>query len=274
MLLEAVQSSAAISRLPFRVKIASAEELMGVARLRAAAYGKHLPALATHLLQPEAADFEVGNEVFIASSKMDGSLLGTLRTHSNVLKPLPLEASLELHARFRGRRMVEATRLCVLGSLNSSLVRNALFKAFFHYCFEQGIDWMFATGRRPVDRIYDSMLWSDVEEPGRYYPMAHVAGVPHRVMCLAPADAEPRWRQAEHPLYSFAFQDRHPDIDISGARSLDALLEPIDMSQGVAEAISNALDEPHPALRVPDQCTVLGVHKSADSANGVRPALG
>jgi hypothetical protein len=274
MLLEAVQSSAAISRLPFRVKIASAEELMGVARLRAAAYGKHLPALATNLLQPEAADFEPGNVVFVAVSKFDGSMLGTLRTHANVFKPLPLEASIALPEHFHGRRMIEATRLSVLGSLQSSVVRNALFKAYYQYSLQQKADWMLATGRRPIDRMYDGLMFTDVLEPGTFYPMAHVAGVPHRVMCLAPADAEPRWRQAEHPLYSFAFQDRHPDIDISGARSLDALLEPIDMSQGVAEAISNALDEPHPALRVPDQCTVLGVHKSADSANGVRPALG
>ena len=47
-------------RLPFRVRIAAADELDAVARLRATAYGRHLPALAAHLRQPEAADYELG----------------------------------------------------------------------------------------------------------------------------------------------------------------------------------------------------------------------
>jgi hypothetical protein len=243
MLLEAVQSSAAISRLPFRVKIASAEELMGVARLRAAAYGKHLPALATHLLQPEAADFEPGNVVFVAVSKFDGSMLGTLRTHANVFKPLPLEASIALPEHFHGRRMIEATRLSVLGSLQSSVVRNALFKAYYQYSLQQKADWMLATGRRPIDRMYDGLMFTDVLEPGTFYPMAHVSGVPHRVMCLAPADADRLWREASHPLYNFTVQTKHPDIDISGGFQWDAALGDIDTSNGIANAITEALDD-------------------------------
>jgi hypothetical protein len=104
----------------------------------------------------------------------------------------------------------------VLGGSDASMVRNALFKAYFNYCLMQKADWMLATGRRPVDRIYDSMLWSDVEAPGKLYPMAHVVNVPHRVMCLEPLAAEPVWKAAQHPLYKFAFQTIHPDIDFTG----------------------------------------------------------
>ena len=276
MLLEAKQAKPFSERLPFRVKVATADELTAVASLRSAAYGKHLPTLATQLLQPEAADFELGNEVFVAVSKLDGSMLGTIRTHSNLFKPLPLEASMDLPAHFQGRRLIEATRLSVLGNLQASLVRNALFKTFFQYCLSQKADWMLAAGRRPVDRLYDSMLWRDVDGAGKLYPMAHAAGVPHRVMCMAPAEAEPIWRAAEHPLFRFAFRTVHPDLDFRGVRPLDSMLPSIDTSRGIANAIAQALGEPPVSplmLRLP-QCSVTEAHVSSDSTRADRFAAG
>lgn len=260
-------------RLPFRVRIAAADELGAVARLRAAAYGRHLPALASHLREPEAADFEPGNEVFVAVSKLDGSMLGTIRTHSNLFKPLPLEASMDLPPRFHGRRLVEATRLSVLGSLQASLVRNALFKIFFRYCLSQRVDWMFAAGRPPVDRLYDTMLWRDVGATRALYPMAHAAGVPHRVMCMAPAEAASIWRAARHPLFRFAFEIEHPDLDFTGVRDLDALEPAIDLSRGIASAILRALGEETAAPR-PPQCIVTGAQASSDSAADDRSKAG
>ena len=276
MLDEANKATSLSERLPFRVKIATADELMAVARLRAKAYGKHLPALATHLLQPEAADFELGNEVFVAVSKLDGSMLGTIRTHSNLFKPLPLEASMDLPAGFHGRRLIEATRLSVLGNLQASLVRNALFKTFFQYCLAQKADWMLAAGRRPVDRLYDTMLWRDVDGVGNLYPMAHAAGVPHRVMCMAPADAEPIWRAADHPLFRFAFQTVHPDLDFTGVRPLDAMWPDIDTSRGIANAIALALGEPpiSPITTRAPQCSATDAHASSDSAMADRLTAG
>ena len=276
MLDEANKATSLSERLPFRVKIATADELMAVARLRAKAYGKHLPALATHLLQPEAADFELGNEVFVAVSKLDGSMLGTIRTHSNLFKPLPLEASMDLPAGFHGRRLIEATRLSVLGNLQASLVRNALFKTFFQYCLAQKADWMLAAGRRPVDRLYDTMLWRDVDGVGNLYPMAHAAGVPHRVMCMAPADAEPIWRAADHPLFRFAFQTVHPDLDFTGVRPLDAMWPDIDTSRGIANAIALALGEPpiSPITPRAPQCSATDAHASSDSAMADRLTAG
>ena len=225
---DTVPMDAPVDRLPFRVEIASADDLMDVARLRAATYGRHLPALATKLLQPEAADFEVGCEVFVARSRLDGSVLGSFRTHANILKPLPLQASMDLPDRFGGCRMIEATRLSVLGNPDSSVVRNALFKAFYQYCLAQRADWMLAAGRRPVDRLYDMLLFTDVDGPGMFYPMAHASGVSHRVMCLAPGEADGLWRAVEHPLYRFTVQTTHPDIDLSGVRDLDESLRGID----------------------------------------------
>ena len=214
------QEHLSIENLPFVVRIASERDMGKIAALRAATYGKHLPELAGKLGQPESSDYELGCEVIVAASKLDGSLLGTLRTHANVLKPLPLQASIRLPQRFQDMRMVEATRLCVTSHSNSSLVRNALFKALFQYCNAQNVDLIMAAGRRPIDRIYDALLFSDVAERGKFYPMAHASGLPHRVMCLQSA-AQSSWAAAQHPLYRFVFETEHADIDLSMCANLN-----------------------------------------------------
>lgn len=207
--------------LPFVVEIATTQELQEVADLRAATYGKHLPALGASLSQPEAADVSLGCEVFVARSKLDGSLLGTLRTHSNALSPLPLQASLALPKRFDGARMVETTRLCIKGGAGASTVRCALFKAMHQYCLDQNVEWMMAAARRTVDRIHDGLLFKDVNELRVYYPMAHAGGVPHRVLQMSTTDMQRQWSDCQHPLYRFAFETLHPDIDISQAKDLN-----------------------------------------------------
>lgn len=214
------QENLSIETLPFVVRIASDHDMAKIAALRAATYGKHLPELAKKLRQLEACDRELGCEVVVAASKLDGSLLGTLRTHANVIKRLPLQASIALPERFQDMRMVEATRLCVVSHSNASLVRNALFKALFQYCHAQKVDWIMAAGRRPIDRIYDTLLFSDVAEHRKFYPMAHANGLPHRVMCLRSA-AQSSWAAALHPLYKFVFETQHADIDLSTSANLN-----------------------------------------------------
>jgi hypothetical protein len=206
--------------LPFVVRMAKQSELRDVAAFRAASYGKHLPEVARGLIDPEGCDYDLGCEVIVVRSKLDDSLLGTMRMHTNVFKPLPLQASIHLGERFRQKRMVETTRLCIKGSPNASLVRTAMFKAQFHYCLENGIDWMMAAGRRPVDRIYESLLFSDVSEPGRFYPMRHAGGIGHRVMCLSPREALTMW-SVDHPLHVFIMGTDHRDIDMGAATPLN-----------------------------------------------------
>ncbi|WP_395669673.1 N-acyl amino acid synthase FeeM domain-containing protein [Rhodoferax sp.] len=206
--------------LPFVVRMAQQSELRDVAAFRAASYGKHLPDVARGLIDPEGSDYDLGCEVIVVRSKLDDSLLGTMRMHTNVFKPLPLQASIHLGDRFRQKRMMETTRLCIKGSPNASLVRTAMFKAQFHYCLENRIDWMLAAGRRPVDRIYESLLFADVLEPGRFYPMRHAGGIGHRVMCLSPREALKMW-SVDHPLHVFIMGTDHGDMDMSAATPLN-----------------------------------------------------
>ncbi len=207
--------------LPFVVEMAREGDLKDVAALRSTSYGKHIPALGVILQTPEECDYELGCEVIVARSKLDGSLLGTMRFHTNAFKPLPMQTSLRLPERYSNTRMVEATRLCVKGSPNASLVRSALFKALFQYCVSQNVDWMMAAGRRPVDRIYDALLFSDVGESGKFYPMAHANGVPHRVMSFSPVAARAAWEACEHSLYRFVFETFHKDLNLSAMTGLN-----------------------------------------------------
>jgi hypothetical protein len=223
-LVERIQAAVASTEiLPFKVEIATEAQMQGVMELRAASYGKHLPTLGVKLREPEDADAQLGCEVLVATSKLDGSVLGTLRTHANVVAPLPLQMSVDLPASFRHQRMVESTRLCIKGNPGSSLVRTALFKAFHHYCLAQRADWMMATGRRPVDRLYDALLFQDVGEAGVFYPMTFTGGVPHRVMSLSPREARRLYIGAQHPQTEFFFERIHPDIDLSGAKDLSTM---------------------------------------------------
>lgn len=207
--------------LPFRVEVAALSDIEEVVKLRVNCYGKHLPAIAEKLLKPEAYDYEFGCEIFVVKSKIDETVIGSLRTHANALAPLPIQASIDLPSKFFGIRMVEGTRFCIKSGLNSSLVRAALLKAQFQYCESNQVAAMVAGGRKPIDRMYDGLNFFDVAEKNAFYAMQHAGGFLHRAMYLPMATGQETWRANKHPLYKFFFETTHPDIDISGVKALD-----------------------------------------------------
>jgi hypothetical protein len=94
------------------------------------------------------------------------------------------------------------------------VVKVALCKALFLYCEQQQIDWMVITARSPLDREYEAMLFKDVFGAGEYIPMAHVGGLPHRVLAKEVGVARQRWEEARHPLFNYMVHTHHPDIDL------------------------------------------------------------
>ena len=207
-----------IEPLPFKIKIASPEELAQAIGLRARAYGRHVPELGEKMLAPDPLDVDSNCSIFVAVSKLDGSVLGTMRSHLNASAPLPLEASVSLPEQFQGKRLAEATRLSIDRLPDSITVRSALFKAFFLHAMEQGVKFMVVSARSPVDRIYAGLQFQDVFEPGVFHPMSHVAGLPHRVMSLDIGVGQEGLRG--NPLYEHVFLTLHPDIDITEARDI------------------------------------------------------
>lgn len=203
-------------RLPFTVRLVRNErDLHKAVRIRHTAYARHLPGFAETLKLPEESDFEDGVVVLLAESKLDGSALGSMRIQTNRYNPLSLEESMDLPLWLQGRPLAEASRLGVAQESVGRLVKTVLFKAFFEYCQQEGIDYMVITARSPVDRQYERLLFSDVYPGMGYIPLKHVDNLPHRIMSFEVGTAESRWAEVQHPLFNFIFRTHHPDIDVS-----------------------------------------------------------
>ena len=188
------------------------------ALLASGRYAQLLPDFAETLKVPESTDAQDGVVVLLAESKLDGSALGTMRIQTNRSSPLSLEHSVDLPDWLRVRPLAEAARLGVTDAKSGRLVKTMLFKAFFQYCQQTGIEWMVITARSPVDRQYDRLLFNDVYPSMGYVPVSHMNNIPHRIMSFEVASAQRRWAEANHPLFDFIFRTHHPDLQL-GNRS-------------------------------------------------------
>ncbi|MCS0591705.1 hypothetical protein ACFQ09_08140 [Massilia norwichensis] len=213
-----------VERLPFTVRRVDTEEALWKAvRIRQSAYARHVPDFARTLALPEACDYANDTIVLLAESKLDGSALGTARIQTNVHGPLHVEESIELPDWLQGRRLAEVTRLGVSEGRIGHVVKVALMKAFFQFWEQSGTEFAIATGRAPIDRQYEQLMFSDVFEPGQMIPLSHVGNIPHRVMAFEIATAEARWTAAKHPLLKFVRQTSHPDIQVGELRTRHTL---------------------------------------------------
>jgi hypothetical protein len=205
----------AIERLPFTIKrVQSDEELWKAVKIRHAAYARHVPEFAKTLVQPEESDFDSDGLVLLAESKLDGTPLGTARIQTNFSNALHVEDSIDLPLWLATKRLAEVTRLGVEEGRIGRLVKVALIKACFDYCEKNSIDYAVVTGRTPIDRQYEQLLFSDVFASKALVPLRHVGGIPHRVMAFEIATGEARWQAVNHPMLKFFKGIRHPDIDL------------------------------------------------------------
>jgi hypothetical protein len=208
-----------VERLPFTIRRVDNEaSLQKAVRIRHAAYDRHVPDFARTLLLPEACDYADDTVVLLAESKLDGSALGTARIQTNLERPLHVEESVVLPDWLQGARLAEVTRLGVDEGRIGRVVKIALIKACFEFCERNAIDYAVVTGRAPIDRQYEQLLFSDVFEDKAMIPLRHVGNIPHRVMAFEIASGEQRWTAARHPLLGYFRHTQHPDIDI-GARA-------------------------------------------------------
>jgi hypothetical protein len=204
-----------IEHLPFTVRrVDDSDALRKAVQVRHDAYSRHVPEFARTLALPEVRDYADDSIVLLAESRLDGSALGSVRIQTNFERPLHLEESIELPSWLQGKRLAEVTRLGVAEGRIGRMAKVALMKAMFQYWVQNDIDFAIATGRPPIDRHYEQLLFSDIFEEGTLVPLRHVGGIPHRVMAFEVGTAEPRWVAAGHPLTNFVFRTHHPDIDI------------------------------------------------------------
>lgn len=202
-------------RLPFTVRVVrSDEQLHKAVAIRQAGYARHVPEFAETLRVPEASDQREGFVVLLAESKLDGSPLGTMRIQTNRYDPLSIEQSVELPARLQGTSMAQAARLANDGGRMGPLVKAVLFKAYYHYCMEAGVEWMVIAARPPLDRQYKALMFEDLY-PGELIPLSHLNNIPHHVLALNVRSAESSFAEANHRMHDFFFRTRHPDLDLT-----------------------------------------------------------
>ena len=205
----------AIAMLPFTLKVVSTEAEMAKAlSIRQSAYARHLPDVAKTLGKPEALDFQRDTNILLVKARLDEAPLGTMRIHRNDNQPLPLEQSFKLPSQLSSAKLAEATRFGLVGGDGALAVKSALFKAFFLYSLLHDVDYMVITARHPLDRMYERLMFKDVEPAAGYVPMKHVGNLPHRVLYFSVKRAEKLWFDAGHPLFDYVFRTVHPDIEI------------------------------------------------------------
>ncbi len=199
---------------PFTVKIVNTpEQLAKAVKLRHDAYAKHVPDVAAKLVQAEEADEH--DIVLLVESKFDGSALGTIRFRTNDLVPLAVENLVDMPIAMKRGRLAEATRLAIGGSGAGYMVRSALLKAFYTYCVQMKVDYMVITARKPLDRMYVSLDFSDIGNEGQFIPIPYVGDLPHRVMINYVPTIKSRCTAMDHPLSGFFWDTIHPDLHIN-----------------------------------------------------------
>jgi len=208
-------SGIATVSLPFTVKIVRTEDHLSKAiAVRSRSYGKHHPAVAEQLKEPEPADRSDAALVLLAESKQDECALGTLRIETNLPRPSLVESLLPDSAKCKRCTIAYVTRLAVRGGQQSSLVKLALFKALHRYCLAAQIDWMVVTALPPLDRQYVQLGFVDVFSPDTLVPVPWSQNLAMRVLTLNVVTCESDWRTGNHTLYKFMFEDYTPDIEI------------------------------------------------------------
>lgn len=213
----ATQGSAVVGteQLGFRVKLASSRaELVAACRVRAEAYGHHVPELQRSLAEPDALDFQRSAAVIVATDKASGDATGTARIQRNAGGPLQLEHSVILPHWLADQPKAEITRLAVMPGADA-LTRLMLMKAAYLYCLATQVRWLVIGARSDaLIRIYRRLGFRDVLGPDDRVPLSHAGNLPHRILAFDVTAAERTWLAARHGLYPFMIETYHPDLQL------------------------------------------------------------
>lgn len=209
--------------LPFRVRLADgAQDIQKAVDIRASAYARHLPQLGEFLRTAEAEDYHSDVLLLIAERKLDRQAIGTMRLEPNGNGPLKLEGDTRLPEIYKGRRLLETTRLGVENGNVGRMVMVALAKAAFEICRACDIDYALAVGRRSMVEVFRSLCWDVVDGPLRM----PYASVPLWILAAPIADIESRLLASQPAHYDFMARIEHPDIHIDYSRVFEAFGSP------------------------------------------------
>lgn len=208
--------------LPIRVRIVrTPEQLERVCELRSLAYSQRNPALGERLKKPEDVDFDPGTVVFLAESKEDGLAVGTMRIHTNLFQPVPMQTVVPMPERLQGQLLAEACRFCARSTYNNPLVRLALFKATYLYCYANQVQFLLCVARPPLNEVYKSLGFEPLNggPEEQWERISYVGNMEHSLLVADILLGEKNWRESNNPYYEFLGRTYHPDIQIFSAAS-------------------------------------------------------
>jgi hypothetical protein len=225
--------------LSFEVRVAKARhEIEAACKVRAQAYGHHVPGLHGTLLEPDLLDVDEHTVVVLCVDKASGSPVGTARFQTNAGGPLLIEHSVEIPVDMRTDTRAEITRLSAVAGADP-LVKLALMKASYLFCMATQVRWMVIGARNEaLVRQYRRLGFQDVFGDGRTVPLLHAGRMEHRILAFNVTAAERTWKECRHPLYQFIFDTSHPDIQLFSRRP--ALPVPGALEAKVASAFAAA----------------------------------
>lgn len=202
--------------LSFTVQLAMTEsDVRAACRVRAEAYGHHLPQVRQQFAVPDAQDRLRTTAVILCRDKGSDDPIGTLRIQrSTPQQPLQLEHSTDLPAWLSGQPRAELTRLAVMQGADK-LTRLMLMKASYLYCLANQVRWMVIGARcEALIRIYQRLGFRDVFEPTHRVPLKHAGDLPHRILAFDVTAAERTWLAAGHGLYPIMIETYHADLQL------------------------------------------------------------
>jgi hypothetical protein len=205
--------------LSFEVRVARARhEIEAACRVRAQAYGHHVPHLSRTLLEPDLLDIDENTVVVLCVDKGSGQPVGTARFQTNAGGPLLIEHSVEIPLNMRSDTRAEITRFSAVAGADP-LVKLALMKTSYLFCMGSQIRWMIIGARNDaLVRQYERLGFADLLDDGGTVPLLHAGRLEHHVMSFNVTAAERTWRECHHPLYQFMIETHHPDIQMFSRR--------------------------------------------------------
>ena len=223
-----MSTPALVQLLGFRLRmVRNRQDLLAACRVRAQAYGRHMPQLPQPAAPaPDALDSDTHTCVLLCEDKRSGTAVGTMRLQTSFGGPLQIEHSVQMPAAVLACSRVELTRFAVAQGADP-LVKLALMKAAFLHSRAAGVQLMLLGARSPaLVRLYQRLQCTELFEPGARFPLQHAGGVAHQVLVNDLRNVEERWCADGHAWLGFMLHTWHPDIDVICTRPAPAPLAP------------------------------------------------
>ena len=162
----------------------------------------------------ELEELDQGRNCTILLAEDDaGKARGTIRILDRRHGPIEIERFLDVDALLpsSNRSIAEATRFSIPASPLASRIKLLLWKAFLEFCLKRGIEYILVSMRPIAAKDYDRLKFTRLENGGTY-SHSTLGNLAHESYYLHLPTAHDRYRQHNHPLTSFFFEEHYSNI--------------------------------------------------------------